>query len=84
MPEIGPEVASGDHKRALIALRDRLAGAIDVSQSARDVAALSQRLMDVLEQLAGFPAEASGKPKTPLEAVRDELASRRGRAGSAG
>lgn len=44
-------VATGERLRALEALRDRLASDLDACASARDVASLSQRLMDVLKQI---------------------------------
>jgi hypothetical protein len=65
--------ASGDYLAVLEALRDRLATEIDVCESARDVAALSQRLLDVT---AAIEAAKRARPKekgTPL----DELAKRR-------
>ena len=43
--------ATGDRLHALEALRDRLASDLDECASARDVASLSQRLMDVLKQI---------------------------------
>lgn len=43
--------ASGDRLKALVALRDRLAEAIEATESARDVAALSRQLTDVLAQI---------------------------------
>lgn len=66
--------ASEDQGRTLRALRDRLAAQIDACDSARDVAALSARLVDVLEAIAKVPAAKEG---TAL----DELASRRAGAG---
>lgn len=63
---------TGDRLKALEALRDRLAREIDESGSARDVAALSQRLMDVLAQVEGL-REPAEKGLTPL----DELERRR-------
>jgi hypothetical protein len=84
--QISPHVASGDSGKALRALRDRLAEAIDRDPHPRDLAPLSQRLMDVLAELEKLPAE---QPKrTALDAVReqvaDELANRRVRSTSAG
>jgi hypothetical protein len=68
----------------LRALRDRLSEEIDTCDSKRDVAALSQRLMDVLEQIDAAEKAAPESKGTPL----DELARRRGRtsraAGSSG
>lgn len=64
-------VVDGDRVKSLEALRDRLATEIDKTGSARDVAALSQRLMDVLEQIDKLtPGESGGT-------VLDELAKRR-------
>lgn len=66
-------VQSGDRVKALTELRDTLAREIEACDSARDVAALSRQLTDVLAMLAkAAPPESKG---TPL----DELASRRAR-----
>lgn len=65
--------APGGRLVALIALRDRLAGDIDVCESARDVAALSQRYMDVLEQIDALEKLQPAKKGTGL----DELERRR-------
>lgn len=62
--------ASGDTAATLRTLRDLLAAQIEVCESGRDLAALSARLMDVLERIAALPAERKG---TAL----DELARRR-------
>lgn len=70
-------VADGDRLKSLRALRDRLAADLDVCESMRDVAALSQRLMDVLAQIAAVEAEKPEKQGTAL----DELAARRRAAG---
>lgn len=70
-------VAKGDRLKSLCALRDRLAADLDVCESMRDVAALSQRLMDVLAQIAAVEA---AKPETQGTAL-DELAARRRAAG---
>lgn len=62
--------ASGDRGAALRSLRDLLARTIQTCDSARDIAALSRQLTDVLNQLESLPKPAEG---TPL----DELANRR-------
>lgn len=65
--------ASGAYLPTLEALRDRVAQQIDLTDSARDVAALSQRMLDVtaaIEAAKRAQPEAKG---TPL----DELARRR-------
>lgn len=53
------EIANtGNRLATLRELRDRIALQIDSTDSARDVAALAQRLMDVLEQIEQLdPAE---------------------------
>lgn len=56
---------SGSRLTALRALRDRLALEIDTTASARDVAALSARLTDVLEQIEALTP--------PEEDDRDEF-----------
>jgi len=70
---------SGVRLSVLVALRDRLAADLDACGSARDVAALSQRLMDVLVQVEVIEAAAPKKKVTAL----DELANRRKAVGRA-
>lgn len=70
-------IASGSRLVALRALRDRLARDLDECESKRDVAALSQRLMDVLEQideLGGGVKEK--KPETRLDEFTKRLRAR--------
>lgn len=64
---------------ALRELRDRLAVDLDECGSARDVAALSQRLMDVLAQIDSVEKAGTAGERTAL----DELAARRKAAGRA-
>lgn len=66
-------VAGGNRAASLRALRDRLATEMDRTESARDVAALSQRLMDVLEQIDAAERAQPAQKGTPL----DELKTRR-------
>jgi hypothetical protein len=66
-------VNGGDRLTSLRALRDRLAAEIDVCGSSRDVAALSQRLMDVLTQID----EAEKAQPEEKGTVRDEVARKR-------
>lgn len=60
-------VAKGDRRKALEALRDRLAGAIDEAAD-RDLAALSLRLVAVMDELGRSEAEGGSL---------DELAAKR-------
>ena len=46
---------SGDRRKTLVALRDSIAKTIDNNASGRDVAALSKRLMEVMEELDKMP-----------------------------
>lgn len=74
-------VAGGDRLASLRALRDRLAESLDETESARDVATLSARLADVLEQIEACE-RAQVKPKgTPLDELR---ARREGKAAPSG
>ena len=73
-------VAGGACVPALEALRDVLAGAIEGTDSARDLAALSKQLVDVLTQI-----EAAGgavKVDDPEESTFDELTKRRSARGA--
>lgn len=69
-PDFVSEVESGDHLRALLALRRELAEAIDQATDARDLAALALRLTRVLEQIADL---GGATPQTE----DDDLARRR-------
>lgn len=46
---------SGDERKILEALRDNVALCIDDGAAARDLAALSKRLMEITEKLAALP-----------------------------
>jgi len=59
MADIVEAAKSGDHREALIALRDRLAEGIVKCDSNRDLAALSKRFMDVLNELEGMPTTSN-------------------------
>lgn len=67
-------VQTNDRRSALVALRDRLAEAIDGTDSGRDIAALSKRMMEVMAQIDALPdpeAEAD-----PVEAMRKKKGGR--------
>ena len=59
--------ANGSKRDVLECLRDELARAIENSESGRDIAALSKRLVDVLNELSDLPEP---KPESPLEKAR--------------
>ena len=87
-PELLVEAVVGDDRlRVLRALRDRLAVDLDGCRSLRDVASLSQRLMDVLVQIEALTGAASaGKPErgTGLSEFEARLAERQSGAAGAG
>ena len=62
---------SGDKRSTLIALRDAIARTIQSCESGRDMASLSKRLMEVMDELdaIGDPEEAVGE----FDQVLDEL-----------
>ncbi|MDJ0491387.1 hypothetical protein QNA24_33935 [Rhodococcus qingshengii] len=65
--KVAPVASLGDQLKTLEALRDRLAGAIDATTSARDVAMLSSRLTDVMKLIG----EQVPKSRTPLDELRE-------------
>ena len=75
------EVSSGDRRRGLVALRDRLAGDLEWAERASDVAALSRQLSDAMRQLGELdagaaPASVGVEVKTPLDELTKRRASR--------
>ena len=64
---------SGDRRRTLVALRDRIAATIDSCESGRDMAALSKRLMEVIDEIDSMPSEV--EEDTPLARARRKIAS---------
>jgi len=76
--KVAPVALLGGHLKTLEALRDRLAGAIDATTSARDVAMLSSRLMDVMKLIG--EQDAVPKSRTPLDELHERRESKlRGR-----
>ena len=63
-------VSSGDSLMLLKALQKRLARQIDQTDSARDVAALSKQLKDVMEMIDGYDKGQDDSKPTVLELVR--------------
>src|SRR5690349_2872521 len=63
--------STGDRLRALVALREKLAGAIDGCESLRDLPPLSARLSDVLAQIETL------SPKVEVGDAVDEITARR-------
>ena len=62
----------GDRRKTLETLRDKLAMTIEATESGRDMAALTRRLMEVISELDGLPDESAGPDE--LDEALDELA----------
>lgn len=75
MGKLANAAKNNDRRATLEALRDRLCTTIEKTDSARDVAALSKRLMEVMEELDRLPDP--NKKDTPLQREQ-KRASRRG------
>lgn len=74
---IAAAAGTDDRLKALKALRDRLAGEIDNCASMRDLASLSQRLMDTLAQIDELGGSKKAEPpKTGLTRFEAKLAER--------
>ncbi len=58
MSKLSQAAKSGDRRATLTALRDNLATAIENTESGRDIAALSKRLMEVMAELDALPCDA--------------------------
>ena len=69
MGDLTSAAASGDRKSTLIALRDKVARTIDECESGRDMAALSKRLMEIMDELDAMPDE-SAEPTAFERAMR--------------
>ena len=63
---------SGNRRKLLEELRDQLAYQIERSDSGRDIAALTRRLLEVTSELDGLPDESAGPDE--LDEALDELA----------
>jgi hypothetical protein len=53
---------SGNRRATLEALRDKLATSIASCESGRDVAALSKRLMEVMDEIDALPKQKADSP----------------------
>ena len=61
-------VRTGDRRAALVALRDSIAATIDGTDSARDVAALAKRIIEVMREIDALPDPKADAD--PVEAAR--------------
>ena len=55
MASLVDAVKSGDKRKTLIALRDKIAETIENCESGRDMAANTKRLMEVMAELEAMP-----------------------------
>lgn len=74
---------TGDRRTALVALRDQLAVDLDECASMRDKAALAQRFLDVLEQIADIDRAAPAVKGTVLDEVDAKRSSKQAAADKA-
>lgn len=75
MSELHSAVISNDRRVSLIALRDTIAETIDTTDSGRDIAALSKRLIEVMNEIEALPNE--GAVKNPLQKAQKEVKQRK-------
>lgn len=67
---IAEAAASGDRRKLLVALRDKVAEAIDNGVNPRDLVGLSRRLLDLAEELRAYYA----RDQPQLGPVTDDAA----------
>ena len=71
MPTLAQAARKNSRRDTLIALRDKLATAIDGCESGRDIAALSKRLMEVMSELDALPDPQANK--NPAREARERV-----------
>ena len=62
MADLVSAAKSGDKRDTLEALRDKIAASIQDCESGRDVAALSKRLMEVMNEIEALPKPKNDSP----------------------
>ena len=67
---IATAVASGDELRILYATRRAVAGELQTCESGRDVAALSNRMIELCERITELEKQRKPARKTALDTVR--------------
>lgn len=70
-------VQTGDERETLIALRNGIARRIDECESGRDMAALSKRLMEIVDRLKTLPNPDENE-LNPVQAARARVEARDG------
>ena len=72
MATVSEAVSTSDRRKSLIALRDKIADTIDTTDSGRDIAALSKRLMEVMNEIDSLPSgKTNDSPMAKRRAKRD-------------
>lgn len=69
MATLAQAARKNSRRETLVALRDKLATAIDSCESGRDIAALSKRLMEVMGELDTLPNPQANK--NPAQEARE-------------
>lgn len=67
---IAAAVASGDELRILYATRKVVADELQACESGRDIAALSNRMIELCERITELEKQQKPKRKTALDSVR--------------
>lgn len=62
-------VQKGNKRQTLVELRDEIASTIEACESGRDMAALSKRLMEVIEEIDAIDAREE-EHENPLQRAR--------------
>lgn len=65
---------ANNRRETLVALRDRIAATIDNCESGRDMAALSKRLVEVMNEIESLPDP--NKDKNPAQLALQRMAER--------
>lgn len=74
--DLGKAAKSNNRRETLLALRDKIANTIDTTDSGRDIAALSKRLMEVMAEIEAMP-DPSAEKKSKLQIAQERAESRR-------
>lgn len=74
MGRIVDAVQSGDKRQAYMAIRDDAAATLELTESARDKAALINRLLEVMDRLDAMPDPNASK--NPAQQARDRVRNR--------
>ena len=75
MGKLADAAKTNNRRDTLIALRDHLAATIDTCESGRDTAALSKRLIEVMNELDAMP-DPNSETKNPMQRERERVRNR--------